>query len=170
MFVPIVIILSLAADLEVSTFFAGGVGDDKHFLDEVFLEQFFEAFVLEWVENVVIKINDNSQRDKVENNVDRVISCANNTKVCKHHTNALHCLQHATDVGECKAVELVAVVDGKLHHIETWANLVDAWQMQNCRAYESRKHDENFNITDNDLIVVAVGEKLYKSHYNKREL
>lgn len=169
-FIPIIIKFSLSAEFEISTLFAGGVGDDERFLDEIFVEHFFKAFVLQWVVNVVIKIDDNSQRDKIENNVNRVISSTDNTEVCKHYTNALHRLQESTHEGESVVVEFVAVVDGEFHHIKPGAHLVNAWQMQNSSANESRKHDINFDITNNDLRVVAVGLQLDKRHNNKSVL
>jgi len=144
--------------------------DDEHILCEVTLNEPLERLVLERAKHVIVKVNNNGERDEVENDGNRVGSGTNNSDVGEFDAQTLGVLEHAAQECKPERIEFVRVIHCILHHVQPRVYFVHARQVKNSSANEASEHNEDLNLADDDLGVVAVRIELYESHHDQGHL
>jgi len=94
----------------VSALLACRVTDRQHSLAKVFACQSFETLVLHGPIHIVVEFGDDGERNKVEHNVDSIISAADDTDVRKLDIQARKVLEQARGKSKARVCKSVCVI------------------------------------------------------------
>ena len=94
----------------VSALLACRVTDRQHSLAKVFACKSFETLVLHGPIHIVVEFGDDGERNKVEHNVDSIISAADDTDVRKLDIQARKVLEQARGKSKARVRKSVCVI------------------------------------------------------------